>query len=85
MPSQPHLRIGVKLRDVAIKLEGGFVIPVLLSESLDKAGLVAGVGRGHAVADLVPEVLATLTATAAEEEIIVHFVVGRSLGTIKHG
>ena len=52
------------------------VVAVLLAKGSDETGRVAGEGRGLTVADLSPQVLAALTAAAAEEQVVVDLVVG---------
>jgi hypothetical protein len=61
------------------------VVAVLLAKGSDETGRVAGEGRGLTVADLSPQVLAALTAAAAEEQVVVDLVVCSRLGAVEHG
>lgn len=71
---EPDVGIWVKLCDVSVKLGGGLIVPVFPSEGSGEAGLVAGESGRRAVADLFPEVVAPLTAAAAEEEVVIDFI-----------
>jgi hypothetical protein len=58
-----------------IEVLSSIIIPVLVAQSCYKTGRVAFVGRGLTVANLSPEELSALSAAAAEEEIVVDFVI----------
>jgi hypothetical protein len=85
MAGHPDLGIRVECCDVVVQVLGRVVVAVLLTKGSDEAGRVAGIGRGLAVADLSPQVLAALAAAAAEEQIVVDLVVCRRLGAVEHG
>lgn len=72
----PDLRVGVNFRDVGVQLARCLVVSVLLAQRSRNTGIVARVGAGRAIADLVPGPRPLLRATAAEEEVVVDFVVG---------
>lgn len=85
MAGEPDIGVWVEFGDVAVEFGGGLIIPVLSSESLDEAGLVASESGRGAITDLSPQVMAALGATAAEEEIIVDLVLGGRAGTVEDG
>jgi hypothetical protein len=68
-----------------VEVLSSIVVAVLLTQGRDQTCRVASVGRGLAIADLSPQVLAALTAAAAEEEVVVDLVVCSRLGTVEHG
>lgn len=84
MTSQPYISVRIELCDVMIQLLGCLVIVTPLAQILDQAGRVAGVGRSLTVAYLLPEILTTLSATTASEEIIVELVVARCICAVKN-
>jgi hypothetical protein len=68
-----------------VEVLSSIVVAVLLTQGRDQTCRVASVGRGLAIADLSPQVLAALTAAATEEEVVVDLVVGGRLGAVEHG
>lgn len=85
MAGKPDVGIGVDFRHVAVDFLGGVVVSILVSKGMSNAGRVAFVRRRLAFADLLPSVLTSLTAAAAEEEIVIDFVVGGCFRPIEHG
>ena len=71
MAYHPDVGMGIELGDVGVQIHGGSIISVFPPQRLHETGLVAGVSARIAVADLSPEVLATLSAAAAEKEVVV--------------
>lgn len=68
-----------------VQIQGSIVVAILLAQSGDKTGRVARVGSRLAVANLAPQILAALSTAAAEEEVVIDFVVGGGLRAVKHG
>ena len=83
MTRKPDIRVGVDFCDVSVKLGGGLIVPIFLSQSPNEAGLVAGEGGGGAVADLFPKVVASLSAAAAEKEVVVDLILGGGAGAVE--
>lgn len=83
MATEPDIGVRVEFGDVPVELRGGLVVVVLSSQGFDEAGLVAGEGGGRTVTDLFPEVVAPLGAAAAEEEVIIDFVLCGGAGPIE--
>ncbi len=42
---EPDVRIRIELRHIRIKLDGRAIVPILVLERFDQAGLVTGIGR----------------------------------------
>lgn len=84
MAGKPHVRVRIDFRDVSVQFDRSSVVTVLLLQGLDQAGLVACKRIGVAIADLLPQVLTTLTTATAEEKVVVDFVVRCRFLSIKH-
>ena len=85
MPGRPDGRFRIQGRHVGVQVQGGPVVAILFAQRCRQTRLVARVGRGHAVAGLSPQKMAALTTATAEEEIVVHLVVGLRPGRIVDG
>ena len=85
MASDPNIRVRVELSNITIQVLGGVVVAVLLSQSLDEAGGVAGIRGSLAIANLFPEVLPTLATAATEEKIVINLIIGCGICTVKDG
>lgn len=85
MACHPDLCIRVQCCHVVVEILGCIVVAVLLAQSCDQTSRVAGVGLGLTVANLSPQILAALPTAAAEKEVVVNFIVGGRLGSVKHG
>lgn len=83
--SQPHISVGVEGGDIVIQVYGGVVIMAFFAQVFDQASRVAGVGRGLAVTNLLPEILTSLATAATSKKVVIHLVVASSVGTVKHG
>jgi hypothetical protein len=85
MARHPNLGIRIQSGDIVVQVLGSVVVAVLLAQCSNETGRVAGVGRRLTVADLSPQILPTLTAAAAEEQVVIDLVICSRLGPIKHG
>lgn len=84
MAGHPNICVRVDGGDVVIEVLHGIIVMILSLQSLDQARRVAGVRRSLAIADLEPKERASLAATAAEEEVVIDFVVRRSICAVKN-
>jgi hypothetical protein len=82
---EPEGCVRVEFGGVAIDFLGGVVIPILVFQRFNNACRVAFVRRRLTIAHLSPAILASLTAAATEEEVIVDFVVGCRPRPVEHG
>lgn len=82
---EPHFGVRIQLSDIVIQILRGVVIAILLPQCSNQTCRVAGVCCSLTVANLPPEVLATLTAATAEEQIVVDLVIRGRLGAVEHG
>ena len=82
--SEPYTGIGIQGGNVVVQLLSSCVVMTLFPQVFDQTCRIARVRRRLAVADLLPEVLPTLAATTAPEEVVVHLVIARRIRTIKY-
>lgn len=68
-----------------VEISNSPVVVTLFSQRLDQASGVASISRGHAIADLLPQILPTLATAAGAKQVVVELVVAGSVGTIKDG
>lgn len=83
MTRQPYIRVGIPLRHIVVQISYRPVVVALLPKRFDEAGVVARICSSHAVADLLPENLATLTATAGSEKVVIQLVVAGRVSTVE--
>lgn len=68
-----------------IQIASGKVVVALLAKTLDKAGRVAGVGIGHAIADLFPAIMSALGTATRAKQIVVQFIVAGGFCAVEDG
>jgi hypothetical protein len=76
MPNKPDIGVSVQLGHIGVQVDCGAIIAVFSFQSSHKTCLIAHVCAVVAIADLTPEILATLGTTATEEQIVIEFVTG---------
>jgi hypothetical protein len=81
---EPYVCQRIYLRYVSIYLLGSIVIPILVLQSFHNTGRIASECRRLAVAYLQPTITSTLSAAAAEEQVVVYLVVCRGPGSIEN-
>lgn len=82
--NDPNIGIWVECSDVVVKIDGSGIIAGLVFQCLDHTCRVASVGACLTVTDLSPKILATLSTTTAEEEIVVQLVPSSRAISIKY-
>jgi hypothetical protein len=83
--NNPDIRLRIHLSDIGIEFPGSLIVSVFRSQCLDHASVIAAIGAGGAVADLMPRPLALLGTTTAEEQVVVLLVIRRRALTVEYG
>lgn len=84
MAGKPDVGVWIEFRDIAVEFRCCLIVSVFSSQGLDEACRVAGEGRGGTIADLFPQIVATLGAATAEEQIVIDLVLGSGAGAIEN-
>jgi len=84
MSSEQDISIRIESCDVMVEILGGVVVAIFVAEILHQARRVASVCSCLAVTDLQPPARSTCSTAATEEEVVIHFVLGRGLLSVEY-
>lgn len=85
MACQPDICVWIHVCHIRVKVDGSPVISIFVVHGLNDASQICCKSRLLAVADLSPEVRASLPTATAEEQIIVDLIVCGCASTIEQG